>query len=216
VIRTYDITVGYETYFERHPIFANPGLPAVGYAPIRMAPSERLLLWSLAFALRPATYLEIGSLEGGSALLVASALDTLQAPGRIALIEPEPRIRPDVWARLAPRATLVRGFSPQAIPEAVDALGGPIELALIDGDHSVEGARADAEGVLARMAPGGYMLFHNAFLPDVERAVDEFLRANDGRVVDCGVPTREVTRDPADPLKRAIWGGLRMLRVRGT
>lgn len=211
-MRKYDITIGYEGYFERHPLFSHPGLPAIGYAPVKMAPSERLFLWTLAFSTRPATYLEIGSLEGGSALIVSSALDILRAPGKMVLIEPDPRIRPEVWARLESRATLLRAFSPQAIPEAMVALGGPIELAFIDGDHSVEGARADAEGVLPHLARGAYLLFHDAFFPDVERAVDDFVAAHPGEIVDCGIPTREVTHDPGDPELRPIWGGLRLLR----
>jgi predicted O-methyltransferase YrrM len=211
-MRTFDITAEYDSYFDQHPIFAQRGIPSIGYAPIHMAPCERIFLWSLAYALRPATYLEIGSLEGGSAMVVASALEIAGSPGRIAMIEPEPRIRPEVWARLESRATLLRAYSPQAVPEAIAALGGPIELALIDGDHSVDGCRADAEGVLPHLAPGAYVLFHDAIFGDVERAIDEFVAAHPDEVVDCGLMTREVTHDPADPQKKPIWGGLRMLR----
>ena len=56
-----DITAGYSDYFERHRLFAAEGLPTIGSSPVKMTPSERLLLWTLAFALRPAVYLEIGS-----------------------------------------------------------------------------------------------------------------------------------------------------------
>jgi predicted O-methyltransferase YrrM len=212
MMRTFDITSEYDNYFDLHPLFGQHGLQSLGYAPIHMAPCERLFLWSFAYALRPATYLEIGSLEGGSAMVVASALDTARAAGRIAMIEPEPRIRPEVWARLEARATLIRAFSPQAVPEAVASLGGPIELALIDGDHSVAGARADADGVFPHLAPGAYMLFHDAVFGDVDRAINEFVAAQQGKVVDCGLVTREVTHDPADPEKKPIWGGIRMLR----
>ncbi|MGE0638780.1 MAG: class I SAM-dependent methyltransferase [Thermoanaerobaculia bacterium] len=212
-MKTFDITAGYEEYFTRYPILDAEGVASIGYAPAKMAPSERLFLWALAYGLRPATYLEIGSLEGGSALIVSAALDTLRCAGRMALIEPEPRILPEVWARIAPRATLHRALSPQAIPEAVAALGGPVELAFIDGDHSPEGARADAEGLLPHMAAGSYMLFHDAFFPDVKTAVDAFVRDHADRIVDCGTPTREVTHDPEDEEKRPIWGGLRMIHV---
>jgi len=214
--RTYDVTAEYESYFDSHLFFEHSGVPVIGYAPVKMAPAERLMLWSLAYTLRPSTYLEIGSLHGGSALIVASALDTLGAPGRLALIEPEPQIAPEVWARLATRSTLVRGFSPGAIAEAVAALAEPVELAFIDGDHGYAGALADATGLLPHLAPGAYVLFHDCFFDDVRRAIDDFVAAHADRVVDCGAITREVTSEITSDGRKVLWGGLRMLRHRAS
>lgn len=209
---TYDITSGYADYFERHRLF--DALPTIGYAPVKMAPAERLLLWSLAYSTRPRSYLEIGSLEGGSALIVASALDTLGASGRLALIEPSPRIAPAVWTRLAPRTTLVRGFSPAAIPEAVASLGGPVELAFVDGDHGFAGALADGEGLLPYLADGAYVLFHDCHLPAVAGAIDDLLARHPTRWVDAGIVTREVTRERTAEGGEITWGGLRLLHHR--
>ena len=57
----------------------------------------------------------------------------------------------------------------------------PISAILIDGDHSYEGVMADCEHFLPHVMPGGYAMFHDyerESLPDVTRAVDEYLTTN--------------------------------------
>src|SRR3954465_12436830 len=44
-------------------------------APVEMTRGERLMLFSLTFALRPARYLEIGTFRGGSAMIVCAAME---------------------------------------------------------------------------------------------------------------------------------------------
>lgn len=45
--------------------------------------------------------------------------------------------------------------------EAVDAIAAPVELLFVDGDHSVEGARRDAQLWLPRVTVGGTAMFHD-------------------------------------------------------
>lgn len=45
--------------------------------------------------------------------------------------------------------------------EAAAQIGDPIELLFIDGDHSNEGARRDAELWLPRLVEGGTVMFHD-------------------------------------------------------
>jgi predicted O-methyltransferase YrrM len=45
--------------------------------------------------------------------------------------------------------------------EAVRVVTGPVELLFVDGDHSVEGARRDAELWLPRVMTGGTVLLHD-------------------------------------------------------
>ena len=209
-----DITERYADYFERHRLFADEGLPTIGSSPVKMTPSERLLLWSLAYARRPAAYLEIGSLEGGSALIVASAFDAAEWPGRIVCVEPEPHFAPAVWARLEARTTLLRGFSPAALPAARAAAGAPIGLALIDGDHSEAAALADAEGLTPHLEDGAWLLFHDAHMPEVAAGIDRFVAADRARRCDLGLLTREYTSGVEANGSPRRWGGLRGVAVR--
>ncbi|MFN2226055.1 MAG: class I SAM-dependent methyltransferase, partial [Anaerolineae bacterium] len=87
------------------------------------------------------------------------------------------------------------------------------DLVLVDGDHTYEGVLADAGGLLPCVQPGGYVLFHDGFHPDVARAIDEFVAAHPGEVVDLGLLTREVTSQVDEAGNRVEWGGLRLIYV---
>lgn len=186
----------------------------IAHAPVWMTPGERLLLFTLAFTLRPTRYLEIGTLHGGSALLVSAAMDSVGGDGRLVCLDPEPRIAPEHWARLQHRAKILRGLSPQALPEARSMAGGLFDLVLIDGDHTGAGVVRDATGVLSVAAPGAYVLFHDSFNPDVASGIDRFMAANADRVHDVGPLTREVTHEEGPGGAVADWGGLRLAIVR--
>ncbi|MFN7942521.1 MAG: class I SAM-dependent methyltransferase [Thermoanaerobaculia bacterium] len=210
-----DITALYpDGYFASHPLFGGEALATVATSPVAMTPAERLLLWSLAYALRPAAYVEIGTREGGSALLVASALATAGAPGRIVCVDPEPRIAPATWARLAPRATLLAERSPAALLAARAAAGTDFDLALVDGDHAEDAVLADAEGLVPHLAERAWLLFHDAHFPEVAHAVDRFLAADAPRRTDLGWLTREFTVESHPAGGERAWGGLRGVLVR--
>ena len=182
--------------------------------PAWMSSSERLLLFALVFALRPKRYLEIGTFQGGSALLVAAAMDAANIEGTLLCIDPAPKISEENWRRLEKRTILLTGSSPQILPEALRQAGGKFDLILIDGDHSYEGAMSDAEGVLPFLAEDGYIFFHDCFFPDVQIAIDDFVKANGGRIVDIGALTRETTSVTSPTGDVSQWGGLRMLQLR--
>jgi predicted O-methyltransferase YrrM len=178
-----------------------------------MTPAERFLLFTLAFTLRPVRYLEIGTLHGGSAMLVAAAMDAVRNDGRLICLDPNPQIAPDKWSTIQHRATLLRGLSPEALPEARALAGGLFDLILIDGDHTGAGVLRDASGALSVASPGSHILFHDCFNPDVASGISEFLRTNVGRVRDAGPLTREITHEPDHNGAPAAWGGLRLVTV---
>jgi cephalosporin hydroxylase len=107
----------------------------------------------------------------------------------------------------------VEGHSPGVLPEVVRQAGGRFDLVLVDGDHTYEGVLADASGLLPCVEPGGYVLFHDGFHPDVARAIDEFVASHPGEVLDLGLLTREVTSQVDGAGNRVEWGGLRLVRV---
>lgn len=187
-------------------------LDVIRWAPAWMTRGERLLLFALVFGLRPARYLEIGTFQGGSALIVAAAMDASGSPGRIVCVDPQPQIAPDNWKRIEHRATLLQGRSPEILAHAVHVAGGTFDFALIDGDHTAAGVARDAQGVLPFLARGGYLLFHDAYFSSVARALDEFAVQNLGQVTDLGCLTREVTTQILSPSDKVYWGGLRLMR----
>lgn len=188
-------------------------LGAIQAAPVWMTRAERLLLYTLAFCLRPRRYLEIGTYRGGSALVVASALESLGSDGRLYCVDRRPEIAPEHWRLMEARATVVQGTSPGILPEVVRQAGGRFDLVLVDGDHTYQGVLADASGVLPCVGHGGYILFHDGFHPDVGRAIDEFVAAHPEEIVDLGLLTREVTVHTDEAGNRVEWGGLRLVYV---
>jgi predicted O-methyltransferase YrrM len=189
-------------------------LDVIRWAPVWMSRAERLLLYTLVFSLRPARYLEIGTLRGGSALVVNAALDALQSDGRIICVDPQPQIKPEHWQKLADRTTLIQGYSPDALPQAVEAAGGRFDLVLIDGDHSYKGVMRDSEGVLPYVTDGAYLLFHDSLFTDVARGLNDFAHKQAHQIVDFGSLTREVTYRQKEQQSPVRWGGLRLMQVR--
>lgn len=184
-------------------------LDILATAPVHMTQAERLLLYTFAFCTRPRRYLEIGTLKGGSALIVAAALDASENPAPMVLIDPAPQIDAQDWARLQQRATLIKGYSPKALKEAERAAGGLFDLVLVDGDHSVSGLLADLDGLKKVAAPGAYLLCHDAYYREVREAIDRFVARNRRRVTDLGPMTYEAAL--ADD--GTAWGGVRVLRL---
>ncbi|NBV45889.1 MAG: class I SAM-dependent methyltransferase [Planctomycetia bacterium] len=57
------------------------------------------------------------------------------------------------------------------------SLGGPFDLAIIDGDHSSPMVASDTRGVLSVLAPGGIVLWHDYEWRTVARVVDRAVAA---------------------------------------
>jgi predicted O-methyltransferase YrrM len=189
-------------------------LQTLARSPAWMTPGERLVLYSLVLGLRPRRVLEIGTFKGGSTLIVAAALDDL-GEGRIVCVDPAPQIDPTDQQSLATRATILAEPSPEALPSARAAAGGPFDFALIDGDHTFEGVSRDLEGVLEVMADQARILLHDAHYFEVSEAIDAWLARHPGELTDAGLVSVEATPhgEPVDG-REIFWGGLRLIIYR--
>ena len=180
-------------------------------APSEMTTTERLFLYSFVRGQRPSRILEIGSRHGGSASIMAAALEDSQrgddkTPGQIIGVDPAPKItvrQRDFFNRF----TLITKPSPDAIPEARQLVGGPFNLVLIDGLHIYEQAIKDIHAVTQHLAENAYVLFHDAFHYGVHEAIVEAIHGN-AHLIDCGYPCSR----PATSLPPLAYGGLRLLR----
>jgi predicted O-methyltransferase YrrM len=136
------------------------------HAIISMTVHEGAYLWGLARALPGATIVEIGRSKGGSTLLLAAAM---QNDARLVSYdlhikataghESDAELR-DALTRygLADRVDLV-------VADSRSVEGPQVDLLLVDGDHSYEGARGDWEAWRGRVMRGGHVVFHDA-VPD--------------------------------------------------
>jgi len=111
---------------------------------------------------------EIGSWKGRSTVWLAHGARC--AGARVIAVDPHANSREDPMANTleAFRANIARaGVEERVEPmvmtsaEAACALRQDVELLFVDGDHSIEGALADAIVWLPRVVPGGIVMFHD-------------------------------------------------------
>lgn len=105
----------------------------------QMSFGERAALEGLLSQLRPHLAVEVGSAAGGSLRRIAHHSERVHT---FDLVRPAPSVahRPNV--------RLHTGDSRFLLPEWLEELRRPIDFALIDGDHSPEGVRADLAALL--------------------------------------------------------------------
>lgn len=107
---------------------------------------------------RPERYLEIGVHEGHSLAFVQPGTRTVG-------VDPEPKVEDPPTDAVIVAATSDDFF---ADPELVGLLGGPIDLAFVDGLHLHEQTLRDVANVEAHSHPGGIIMIHDC-LPIDER-----------------------------------------------
>ncbi len=174
--------------------------------PTEMSIDERLFLYAFIRGIRPERVLEIGTHHGGSATIMACAMEDVSI-GKIVCVDPAPDIT--VSRRLFHgRVHLLEKPSPEAIPEAARIAGGPFDLALIDGIHVYDQAKSDFEAALRHMTSKGYLLFHDGFNFGVNEAIKETIEAN-SRLHDCGY----VCATPTTAFDFSGYGGFRLVRL---
>ena len=160
---------------------------------------------------------EIGSWKGRSTTWLASGARL--GGHRVHAIDPHRRSReyPDAETEAEFHANLARnGLTAVVEPlvmtseEAAARVAGPVELLFIDGDHSYEAVRRDAEIWLPRLIDGGTVMFHDvatAAYSGPRRVVREMVCRSPlfhriGRVGSMVVAQRTARRSP----RAAAWG----------
>jgi hypothetical protein len=153
--------------------------------------SYGMLLYSLAYAKcvvptaaelesgqdEPRRIVEIGFHLGYSALMFLAAIAESRRPGKVTsvdiAVQPEGLHNISLQNGFAAWHEAIEGDAPSVAHRAAAAAGGPIDLLLIDGDHSYEGCRRDYECYAPLLASDGLLLFHDNNIPGVRQALEE-------------------------------------------
>jgi predicted O-methyltransferase YrrM len=199
------------TFLERPKLYQLGTPERVGIVfdnPSEMNVSERLFLYSLIRGSRPQRVLEIGSRHGGSASIIAAAMEDIDArhPGRIFGVDPGPEITVPK-RKFFGRFELIIEPSPQGITTARQLAGGPFDFVLIDGLHIYSQVKKDLLGVLPHLADETYILLHDAFHYGLSKAIGEAV-SSEPRLFDCGYPCGK----PWMEHELLAYGGFRLLR----
>jgi predicted O-methyltransferase YrrM len=172
---------------------------------------EALLLYALVLARKPRRILEIDLYRGGTALVMATAIEALATAARVptnhytdsAVIEsvdPSPQLQvPAGLEHLTKWINVITGRSPEDIPQKT------YDLVHIDGDHAMESVRRDVEAVLPRCNPDAVVVFHDTNRPGIRRGVTEALLGFQREHFFAPTFTQELTQD---------WGAQGLLLIR--
>lgn len=173
-----------------------------------MRPEDRIMLYALVRGLKPERALEIGAFRGGSGRIIACAMED-NGHGRVVGIDPYPMFKID--RTFQGRYTLIDKGSPEAVPEARKAAGGPFDFILIDGIHTLDAVRADLDAAVSVAADGAYIFLHDTYNYGVNEAIQTALVSPpaDRRLRDCGFLCRTLQHE--NPLTG--YGGVRLLRL---
>jgi len=178
--------------------------------PAWLGECEKTMLYALIRGLEPKRILEIGTYRGGSAAIMASALDDSGLDGKIVTLDPDPKITPELMEQIKHRVTLLPKGSPDAIPEARQLLGGKFDFCFLDANHQREFVTRDLLGVIPYLETGAILLMHDAHYQDVKDAVAMVLTMSPGTLLNFGILTKQVCVPPEEPGK--FYAGLGLLR----
>lgn len=137
---------------------------------ISMTIRQAAYLFGLIRHMNARRVIEIGRYKGGSAVLIAAAMEGKGDFWSIDIGEKEARLYSpgekrtfddmldDMCTRLGLKVHVIVGDS-----STLEVDTGPVDLVFIDGDHSYEGAKIDFEHFGKRVRVGGAVLFDDAF-----------------------------------------------------
>lgn len=166
---------------------------------------ERLFLYSVVRGTEPQRILEIGSALGGSAAIMAAALQDNGA-GRIIGIDPYSPMDP-AHKRYFGRFHLIRCAAPQGIDEATRMAGGTFDMVFYDGPNVYDVTSDVIAAITPHLSERAYIVFDNGYHYGVHQALTDAMQA-DARLHDCGFTcVRLGVHD-----KYVAYNGLRLVR----
>ncbi len=157
-------------------------------SPTDMCDTDRIYIYALVRGLRPKRALEIGTRWGGSARIITAAMQD-NGVGKLVGLDPATGSFRASNRATHGRFTLVEGRSPEDVGKAMAHHDGLLDFAFVDALHTYHSCAADLHVLAPHMAPGGHILFHDAFHPGIRAAADEFVASRDD-VTDLGMVTR--------------------------
>lgn len=136
-------------------------------------------VYALARHYQPDYIVEVGTFAGGTAVGFANAINE-NGQGKLICVDQDsysngtfPQVVKRNLARVGfpdSKLQLCCGDSKEWLPMLAETLKEKVDIVLVDGDHTFEGAQADLRNALPLVKPGGFILVHDV---DRSRRMDE-------------------------------------------
>jgi hypothetical protein len=172
----------------------------------QMTYGERAALEGLASSARPRLAIEVGTAQGGSLDCIAAHAEEVHSFDLAPPADPVPD-----------NVHLHAGDSRETLPRFLAELAGDgrtVDFALIDGDHSAAGVRADLESVVSSPAVDfALVVLHDTMNPEVRRGIRAAELESMPRVVYANLDLVAGYRPRTGPHRGQLWGGLGLVVV---
>ena len=183
-------------------------VPTFASHPWQMSYGERAALEGIVAQLRPKLALEIGTAEGGSLRRIAAHSEEVHS---FDLVAPGAEV-----AKLG-NVSFHTGDGHVLLPEwleQVARVGRNIDFALVDGDHTAGGVKADLDDLLRSPAvQKTVVIMHDTMNPIVREGVEGAGLERNSKVVYLDLDFVPGYLARSDPYRLQLWGGLGLLIV---
>lgn len=173
-----------------------------------MSFGERTVIEGVVAQLQPRLALEIGTAEGGSLERIAAYSERVIS---FDLVEPDRAVRS------RPNVELRTGDSHVLLPRELERIakaGEKVDFALVDGDHSADGARRDVEDLLASEAlKSSVILAHDSLNQEVRRGLEKVPYGEIEKVAFVDLDFIGGYVPAEQPMRGECWGGLALIVV---
>jgi len=174
-------------------------------APTHLSTSARMIIYAIVRGTRPERALEIGTALGGSAAIIAAAMED-NGVGKIIGIDPLRRVDPAL-RRYFGRFKLIQRVAPDGIEEAAQLAGGTFDLVFYDGPNIHAATSSIIAAILPYLSERAFLIVDNGLHYGVHQALSDAIE-NDDRLHDCGFVCGKLgTHD-----RHAAYNGLRLIR----
>lgn len=172
----------------------------------QMTYGERAALEGLASSAKPRLAIEIGTAQGGSLDCIATHAEEVHSFDLVAPSEPLPA-----------NVTAHTGNSRETLPRVLaelEAAGRTVDFALVDGDHTAAGVRADLECLLRSPAVDfALIVLHDTMNEEVRRGIRATGLESIPGVVFADLDLVPGYAARGGPFDGELWGGLGLIVV---
>ncbi len=167
-----------------------------------LQPEERYMLFSLVFAYKPKSCLEIGTYKGGSAKIIHTALRLDKNPASLVCVDLHLKYPKSELSNLS-NIHFLEGYSQNILREDKIKAYAPFDFVFIDGSHERPDIDLDIQNVIPLLADEALILFHDAYYVPIASAIKDNLH-----IIPNFLISKRITLDKVNP--DISWGGLQL------